>query len=161
MARMIDATFDSQSALRDPFDSPLVGIRVLVGHYDVHESGRYGFALRAAGATVIAVSSLDEAAELCESWRPHAVVSGRVARTPSAFDCALLRAVRRLEGARGFAPPVVALTPWVGIEARSELLALGFKGHCARPCTMEAVVAEILFVAIAQARDFAERVTAR
>jgi hypothetical protein len=159
MARMIDATFDSQSALRDPFDSPLVGIRVLVGHYDVHESGRYGFALRAAGATAITVPSLDEVAELCESWRPHVVVSGRVARTNSSFDCAILRAVRRLE--RGGATPVVALTPWAGIEARSALLALGFNGHCARPGTMEDVVAEILFVAIAHARDVAERVTAR
>jgi CheY-like chemotaxis protein len=157
---MIDATFDSHVALRDPFNAPLIGVRVLVGHYDVHESDQYGFGLRGAGADVVAAASLGKAVELCESWRPHVVVSCRVARTNTAFDCALLRAARILEVERGFAAPVVALTPWAGIEARPALLALGFRGHCARPCTMEDVIAEVLFVALAHARDFAEKATA-
>ena len=134
--------------------------RILICHYDANEAQRLRFALRKLGADARAVVTVRDALATFDVWRPDAVLSGRVATTPTGYDCELLRALRGRERDGGLHVPVVATTPWRGVEAREPLLALGFDGHVGAPCTPERIAEELSRIALRRAAAAGARASA-
>lgn len=86
----------------------LDGLRVLVFDRDVDARELLGLALQARGAAVKTVSSVDDALELLEAWRPDVLVSDVL--SPDHDGYSLIGKVGALDAERGGRIPAVALT---------------------------------------------------
>src|SRR6266404_1752122 len=70
--------------------------------------------------------------------RPDVIVADLAMPARDGFD--LIRTLRSLEAARGGAMPAIALTGFVGEEARLRSLAAGYQEHLTKPLAMEELV---------------------
>jgi CheY-like chemotaxis protein len=105
--------------------------------------------LEAAGARVTTCGSCEEALALFSDKataaltprRPDVIVADIAMPGQDGFD--LIRALRRLEAARGGAIPALALSGFSGEEARLQSLAAGYQEHLTKPVAMEELVTTI------------------
>jgi signal transduction histidine kinase/response regulator RpfG family c-di-GMP phosphodiesterase len=110
------------------------GVRILVVDDEPDLCELLQHELEACGATVYAVRSGAEAAELIESHRPHLLISD--IGMPDEDGHALLRRIRAMGAHRGGDLPAIALTAFAGPDDRARALASGFLTHIAKPMDM-------------------------
>ncbi len=109
----------------------LEGVRVLVVDDDPDSLQVMGVMLTKQRATVQAVSSVAEALEVLQWYRPDVLVSDLA--MPDEDGYALIRKVRAMETARDKRIPAVALTAYVRIEDRARALSAGFNMFVPKP----------------------------
>jgi signal transduction histidine kinase/CheY-like chemotaxis protein len=123
----------------------LDGVRVLVVDDDPDARELLETALREAGASVRAVSSVQAALEALESFHPDLLLSD--IGMPEEDGYALIRRLRARESAEGGHVPAVALTAFASQADREQALALGFEEHLTKPtspCELSRTVARLL-----------------
>jgi signal transduction histidine kinase len=101
--------------------------------------------LKQGGAEVTSVSSVSEALEALEQWRPDILVSDIGMPEENGYE--LIRRVRALEPERGGRIPAVALTAYAREEDRVRALLSGFQIHVVKPVNpkeLMAVVASLM-----------------
>lgn len=127
----------------------LEGLRVAVVDDDPDARELMRVVLEAAGARVTTCGSCEEALALFSDKatvaltprRPDVIVADIAMPGQDGFD--LIRALRRLEAARGGAIPALALTGFAGEETRLQSLAEGYQEHLTKPLPMEELVTTI------------------
>jgi CheY-like chemotaxis protein len=87
---------------------PLNGLRVLLLDRDQDARELLGVVLQERGASVCLATTVDEALELLESWRPDVLLSD--ATSPERDAYSLVGKVRQLEKERGGRIPALVLT---------------------------------------------------
>ncbi|GLS95487.1 PAS domain-containing hybrid sensor histidine kinase/response regulator [Piscinibacter gummiphilus] len=117
------------------------GMRILVVDDEPDLCELLQHELEACGATVYAVRSGAEAAELVESHRPHLLISD--IGMPDEDGHALLRRIRAMGPHRGGDLPAIALTAFAGPDDRARALASGFITHIAKPMDMGELIEEV------------------
>jgi len=117
------------------------GVRILVVDDEPDLCELLQHELEACGATVYAVRSGAEAAELVESHRPHLLISD--IGMPDEDGHALLRRIRAMGPHRGGDLPAIALTAFAGPDDRARALASGFLTHIAKPMDMGELIEEV------------------
>jgi signal transduction histidine kinase/ActR/RegA family two-component response regulator len=113
-----------------PFPS-LDGVQVLVVDDDPDSLQVMGVMLTKQRANVQTVSSVAEALEVLQWYRPDVLVSDLA--MPDEDGYALIRKVRALETPRDKRIPAVALTAYVRIEDRARALSAGFNMFVPKP----------------------------
>jgi PAS domain S-box-containing protein len=115
----------------------LAGFSVLVVDDDADSHELLATALDQAGAAVLTASSADEALDLLQTSRVHAMVSDIA--MPGADGSDLIRRVRRLGGPPA-AIPAIALTSLTREQDRRDAIAAGFHRHLSKPVDLVALV---------------------
>lgn len=117
------------------------GVRILVVDDEPDLCELLQHELEDCGATVYAVRSGAEAAELVESHRPHLLISD--IGMPDEDGHALLHRIRAMGPHRGGDLPAIALTAFAGPDDRARALASGFLTHIAKPMDMGELIDEV------------------
>jgi signal transduction histidine kinase len=123
------STSDENAARRD-----LDGRRVLVVEDDLPSLEMLGALLGQMGASVCAVSSVDEALEHIGGFDPELLISDIGMPNRDGFD--LIRSVREL-GYPAERLPAIALTAFAGAVDRDAVVEAGFQRHIAKPVRSE------------------------
>ena len=93
------------------------------------------------GAEVKVATSVQQALEILERWKPDAIVSD--VGMPDEDGYSLIQKVRMLELVRGGLTPAIALTGYGRPEDRLKLLAAGYQVHLSKPVEMRQLVDSI------------------
>jgi CheY-like chemotaxis protein/anti-sigma regulatory factor (Ser/Thr protein kinase) len=109
----------------------LDGVRVLLVEDNPDTLDMLRFIFDEAGAEVIAATSVDEALDAMERFRPDALVSDIAMPDRDGYD--LIHEIRSREPERGGKIPAVAVTAYARAEDRVRVLAAGFQMHIAKP----------------------------
>ncbi|NTU80474.1 MAG: PAS domain-containing protein, partial [Chloroflexales bacterium] len=113
----------------EPF--PLAGLRVVVVDDQPAILELLGEILTSEGASIRACTTAAEALALVRAWRPDVLVSDIA--MPQADGYWLIQQVRALGPAEGGLVPAVALTAYVRLEDRLQVLAAGFQQYVSKP----------------------------
>ena len=97
--------------------------------------------LQQRGATVRTATSVADALESLEAWRPDVLVSDSVA--PEHDSYALVGKVRTLEVERGGRIPAAALTPWSRVDQRVRRMLEPVQTNLPKPIEPAVLTAEI------------------
>ena len=124
-----------------PTSAPLDGLRVLVLDQDPDGRELLRTVLQQRGATVRTATSVADALESLEAWRPDVLVSDSVA--PEHDSYALVGKVRTLEVERGGRIPAAALTPWSRVDQRVRRMLEPVQTNLAKPIEPAVLTAEI------------------
>ncbi|HKQ76212.1 MAG TPA: PAS domain S-box protein [Blastocatellia bacterium] len=119
----------------------LDGVRVLLVEDNPDTLDMLRFIFRERGAEVIAASSVDEALEALENWRPDALVSDIAMPDRDGYD--LIQEIRSREPEQGGLIPAVAVTAYTRAEDRVRALAAGFQMHVAKPIDPDELIAVV------------------
>jgi hypothetical protein len=119
----------------------LDGVRVLLVEDDPDTLDMLKFIFDEIGAEVIAATSVDEALDALERFRPDALVSDIAMPDRDGYD--LIREVRSREPERGGKIPAVAVTAYARAEDRVRVLAAGFQMHVAKPIDPDELIAVV------------------
>jgi CheY-like chemotaxis protein len=117
----------------------LDGVRVLLVEDNPDTLDMLKFVFDGCGAEVITTSSVGEALEALERYRPDALVSDLAIPDQDGYD--LIRHVRLREPERGGGIPAVAITAYASADDRVRALAAGFHTHVAKPIDPEELIA--------------------
>jgi PAS domain S-box-containing protein len=117
----------------------LDGVRVLLVEDDSVTLDLLKFIFDESGAEVIAATSVDEALDTFERFRPDALVSDLAMPDRDGYD--LIREVRSREPERGGNVPAVAVTAYARSEDRMRALAAGFQMHITKPISPDELIA--------------------
>ena len=120
---------------------PLNGIRVLLLDQDRDVRELLGVVLRERGASVRLASSVDEALEMLESWRPDVLLSD--AATPEHDSYSLVGKVQSLEADRGGRIPALALTNLSRTDEGMRRMLSGANRDLPKPLEPSVLTAEI------------------
>jgi signal transduction histidine kinase len=120
---------------------PLHGVRVLLVDRDQDARDLLTVVLEQRGAAVRAVSSVDEALEMLESWRPDVLLSDTV--SPDRDDYSLVGKVLSLEADRGGRIPALALTSLARTDEGMRRMLSGVKRDLPKPVEPTVLTAEI------------------
>jgi signal transduction histidine kinase/CheY-like chemotaxis protein len=120
---------------------PLNGIRVLLLDQDRDVRELLSVVLRQRGASVRLASSVDEALEMLESWRPDVLLSDAASPEHDAYD--LVGKVQSLEADRGGRIPALALTNLARTDEGARRLLSGVKRDLPKPVEPSILTAEI------------------
>jgi signal transduction histidine kinase len=132
------ATIPASPAATSP---PLNGLRVLVLDRDRDVRELLSVALQQRGASVCLASSVDEALEMLESWRPDVLVSDAVSPERDAY--VLVGKVHSLEPERGGRIPALALTTMTRADEGMRRMLSDVKRDLPRPVEPAILTAEI------------------
>jgi PAS domain S-box-containing protein len=108
----------------------LDAVRVLLVEDDPEARALFVTMLHHSGAAVVATGSVDEALRVLHDESPDVIVADISMPVRDGFD--LVRAIRRLPGARGQAP-AIAVTAHARSTDRERVLAAGYDVHIAKP----------------------------
>jgi signal transduction histidine kinase/CheY-like chemotaxis protein len=120
---------------------PLNGVRVLLLEHDRDVRELLSVALQHRGASVCVVSSVDEALEILESWRPDVLVSD--AASPEHDAYVLVGKVHSLEAERGGRIPALALTTMARVDEGMRRMLADVKRDLPKPVEPAILTAEI------------------
>jgi PAS domain S-box-containing protein len=121
----------------------LQGIRVLAVDDEIDNLNLVTFILEEAGASVVAVSSAQEALEHCRQTKPDILLAD--IGMPEMNGYLLLRYIRSLEAEYGDRPiSAIALTAYASEADQQQALAAGFQRHLPKPVEPEALLQAIL-----------------
>jgi PAS domain S-box-containing protein len=143
------ASSAEQPARPETFQTPaalptLEGVKVLVVDDEPDARRLLTEVLGRRGAEVQSASSVVEALELLQVWRPHVLLSD--IGMPDGDGYELIRRVRALPEERGGRTPAAALTAYAGPGDRARALSDGYQLHVAKPvepAELTAVVASL------------------
>jgi len=121
--------------------APLDGLRVLLLDRDQDVRELLGVVLRQRGASVCLASTVDEALELLESWRPDVLVSD--AASPEGDAYSLVGKVLSLEAERGGRIPALALTSVARTDEGMRRMLSDVKSDLPKPVEPAILTAEI------------------
>jgi PAS domain S-box-containing protein len=93
------------------------------------------------GAEVVAATSVTEALDVLDRWRPDALVSDIAMPDQDGFD--LIRQLRSRDPEHGGEIPAVAVTAYASAEDRVRTLAAGFQMHVAKPVDPDELIAVV------------------
>ena len=119
----------------------LTGVRVLYVEDDADTLALMAHLLRAAGATVVAVSSADEAVAAFDREQPDVLVSDT--QMPDRDGWALIEQVRTGSRARGGMTPAIAVTGSTSDADLAHSRLSGFDAHLSKPIEMDELVRAI------------------
>jgi CheY-like chemotaxis protein len=111
----------------------LGGLRVLIVDDEPDALDLLSTVLVQAGAEVQAASSVEQAVETLQAFRPQLLISD--IGMPGEDGYSLVRRVRALSPGEGGAIPSIALTAYTRSEDRAKALAAGFTTHIGKPVT--------------------------
>jgi signal transduction histidine kinase len=124
-----------------PSSAPLDGLRVLVLDQDADGRELLRTVLQQRGAVVRTASSVGDALESLEAWRPDVLVSDSVA--PEHDSYALISKVPSLEADRGGRIPAAALTSWSRVDQRVRRMLEPAQTDLPKPVEPAVLTAEI------------------
>jgi PAS domain S-box-containing protein len=119
----------------------LDGVRVLVVEDNLDTLDMLKFIFSESGAEVITATSVDEALDALERFRPDALISDIAMPDRDGYD--LIREIRSREPERGGKIPAVAVTAYARAEDRVRVLAAGFQMHIAKPIAPDELIAVV------------------
>ncbi|HEX6975628.1 MAG TPA: hybrid sensor histidine kinase/response regulator [Vicinamibacterales bacterium] len=140
-AELLARTRKPEQALIFASAPPLDGVRVLVLEQDVEARDVLRTLLQQGGAAVRAVSSVADALESLEGWRPDVLVSD--AASPSRDSYALVGKVQSLDPERGGRIPALALTTFARTDERLAPLLADVQCELPKPVEPAVLTAEI------------------
>jgi CheY-like chemotaxis protein len=120
---------------------PLNGVRVLLLDRDQDVRELFSAVLRQRGASVCLASTVDEALEMLESWRPDVLVSD--ASSPDRDVYSLVGKVQSLEAERGGRIPALALTNLARTDEGMRRMLSDVKRDLPKPLEPAILTAEI------------------
>jgi signal transduction histidine kinase/DNA-binding response OmpR family regulator len=120
-------------------------VRVLLLEADADARELYTAMLAGTGAVVNAVSSLEEALALIESFQPHVLVSDLA--LPDGDGLQLIRQVRQLDDSLRGPLPAIALTPPTHPEAQLQALKSGYQMQLQKPIEMRQLASAVAHLA--------------
>ena len=126
---------------RFPDTAPLDGLRVLVLDQDADGRELLRTVLQQRGAMVRTVSSVGDALETLEAWRPDVLVSDSIA--PEHDSYALVGKVHTLDAAEGGRIPAAALTAWSRVDQRVRKMLEPVQTDLPKPVEPALLTAEI------------------
>jgi len=109
----------------------LNGLQVLIVDDEGDARDVVTMTLERGGVDTRAASSVQEAVELLETWRPDVLVAD--IGMPGEDGYALIRRVRSLPAERGGRTPAMALTAYARTEDRVRILSSGYQLHVTKP----------------------------
>jgi signal transduction histidine kinase len=136
-----DATVDPAPVSPTVSSPPLDGVRVLLLDRDRDARELLSVVLQQRGASVCVASSVDEALEMLESWRPDVLVSD--AASPQRDAYSLVGTVRSLESERGGPVPALALTNMARTDDGMRRMLSDVKRDLQKPVEPAILTAEI------------------
>ncbi len=119
----------------------LDGVRVLLVEDNPDTLDMLRFIFDEAGAEVIPATSVDDALDALERFRPDALVSDIAMPDRDGYD--LIREIRSRDPERGGKIPAVAVTAYARAEDRVRVLAAGFQMHIAKPIDPDELIAVV------------------
>jgi signal transduction histidine kinase len=119
----------------------LDGVRVLLVEDNLDTLDILKFIFDEAGAEVLTTTSVDDALEALERFRPDALISDIAMPDRDGYD--LIREVRSREPEQGGKIPAVAVTAYTRAEDRVRVLASGFQMHIAKPIAPGELIAVV------------------
>jgi signal transduction histidine kinase len=120
---------------------PLNGVRVLLLDRDADVRELLSVVLEQRGATVCLASTVDEALEMLETWRPDVLVTD--AASPDGGGYSLVGKIHSLESERGGRIPALALTSAVATDESMRRLLSDVKRDLPKPVEPAVLTAEI------------------
>ncbi|HEY9734832.1 MAG TPA: PAS domain S-box protein [Trichocoleus sp.] len=123
-----------------PMALPLANLRVLLVDDEVDTRDVVAFTLEQAGATVVAVASVEEA--LAALQQPLDLVISDIGM-PERDGYQFIRQVRSQSVHQGRQIPAIALTAYASESDRQQALAAGFQQHLSKPIEPDRLVAAI------------------
>ncbi len=120
---------------------PLNGVRVLLLDRDRDARELLSVVLQQRGAAVCVASSVDEALEMLESWRPDVLVSD--AASPERDAYSIVGKVQSLEAERGGRIPAIALTTLARTDEGMRRMLSDVKRDLQKPVEPAVLTAEI------------------
>ena len=136
-----DATAPPALASRTVGSPPLHGVRVLLLDRNRDARELLSFVLEQRGASVCPASSVDEALEMLESWRPDVLVRDASSADGDAY--ALVGRVQSLEAERGGRIPALALTNLKGTDEEMRRMLSDVRRDLPKPVEPAVLTAEI------------------
>jgi signal transduction histidine kinase/ActR/RegA family two-component response regulator len=136
-----EATVPAAATVPTVSSPPLDGVRVLLLDRDQDVRELLSVVLRQRGASVCLASTVDEALEMLESWRPDVLVSD--AASPDRDAYSLVGKVQSLEAERGGRIPAVALTNLARTDESMRRMLLDVKRDLPKPVEPSILTAEI------------------
>jgi signal transduction histidine kinase/ActR/RegA family two-component response regulator len=109
----------------------IAGLRVLLVDDEPETLGTLAAFLEERGAQIKAVSSVRDAFEAFQAWRPDVLVSDIA--MPEEDGYALIHRIRGREREHGGHVPAIALTAYARVEDRLKILSSGFQMHVPKP----------------------------
>jgi PAS domain S-box-containing protein len=122
-------------------DHKLDGARVLLVEDNLDTLEMLKFIFEESGAEVIGATSVDEALDALERFKPDALVSDIAMPDRDGYD--LIREIRSRAPERGGKIPAVAVTAYARAEDRMRVLAAGFQMHIAKPIDPDELIAVV------------------
>ena len=122
---------DSAEAQTNASDGMIEGLRVLVLDDEPDTLELLSVILTQSGAKVRTVTAVARALEIIEEWPPDAIVSDIA--MPEEDGYSFIKKLRALPPAQGGAIPAIALTAYVGIKERTQVLSSGFQMYVPKP----------------------------
>ncbi|HEX5085706.1 MAG TPA: PAS domain S-box protein, partial [Blastocatellia bacterium] len=119
----------------------LDGVRVLLVEDNLDTLEMLKFIFADAGAEVITATSVDDALEALERFKPDALVSDIAMPDRDGYD--LIREVRSRNAEQGGKIPAVAVTAYARAADRVRALAAGFQMHIAKPIAPGELIAVV------------------
>jgi PAS domain S-box-containing protein len=132
----------SDRDLRSECQPELEGLRVLLVDDEPDTLGMLKVALAQCGAEVQISSSANEALEMLQQWMPNVLVSDIA--MPGEDGYALIKNIRALKDEQGGEIPAIALTAYVRVEDRLQVLSSGFQMHVPKPVEPQELLASIV-----------------
>jgi CheY-like chemotaxis protein len=134
-------TVTSLVSRADVTSPPLDGIRVLLVDHDRDALELLSLVLQQRGASVRLTTSVDEALEMLEAWRPDVLLSDTASPERDAY--ALVGKVQSLEADRGGRIPALALTTLARTDEAARRLLSDVKRDLPKPLEPAVLTAEI------------------
>jgi len=135
------ATTEEGSISYDLPSDILSGLRVLFVDDQPDTRELVTFALTQYGAEIRGSSSVREALEVLEQWKPAVIISD--IGLPGEDGYELVQRVRALKPQQGGSIPAVALTGYASLTDEVKAFAVGYQAHLSKPVELDQLVATI------------------
>ncbi|MBO0859612.1 MAG: PAS domain S-box protein [Chloracidobacterium sp.] len=119
----------------------LDGVRALLVEDNLDTLEMLKFIFAESGAEVIAATSVDEALDALDRFRPDVLISDIAMPDRDGYD--LIHEIRSRDAERGGKIPAVAVTAYARAEDRVRVLAAGFQMHIAKPIDPDELIAVV------------------
>jgi PAS domain S-box-containing protein len=119
----------------------LEGVRLLVVEDHMETLEMLKFIFDESGAEVITATSMEEALDALDRFKPDALVSDIAMPDRNGYD--LILEIRSREPERGGKIPAVAVTAYARAEDRVRVLAAGYQMHIAKPINPDELIAVV------------------
>jgi PAS domain S-box-containing protein len=122
---------EAQDAVSDYSNGKIKGLRVLLIDDETDTLELLSVLLTQSGAEIKSATSVADAFEVIKDWKPGVIVSDIAMPVEDGYS--FIKKLRALPHEDGGAIPAIALTAYVGIKERTQVLASGFQMYVPKP----------------------------